>query len=423
MHGTIKEGARGTSECIDRKRGVFRIYFSMGKDPDTGKYLRSPYRRVHCKSKNPKNWPSEVSKALEAYRLELEGMEKEPDKPKRLYDYALSFHGDRKAVFGSIAAFDREELDVEHIGELFGNPLLSSLRPDDISAAYERARKSGRFSESEIRRIHIKLKQIMENAVDNDRITKNPCRHVKLPKVNYEARNALSSSEAARLLGCLREEAPSSFVTCTMLLLLCGMRKGEALGLSWERYDPSKKTLRIEKQYSSKYGLRDPKSKMSRREISIGGELASYLERWKRIQQEELLELGFSWNEQTPIVHSIGVLRGADEPSVNRMNDHNYSRAFRNFSVKHGFGSFETKRTSVDKEGEKHYIGTGYSGLKPHELRHTHATLLVGAKADIKTIQARLGHASPSTTLSIYSHFIPANDQKAAETFDSILEN
>ena len=84
----------------------------------------------------------------------------------------------------------------------------------------------GRFSESEIRRIHIKLKQVMEDAVDNDLVGKNPCRGVKLPKQNVEARKALSADEAARLLAVLLEEKPSSFITCTMLLLLCGLRKG-----------------------------------------------------------------------------------------------------------------------------------------------------------------------------------------------------
>lgn len=73
---------------------------------------------------------------------------------------------------GSPLAYEREGLDIRHIRELFGNPDLNQLKSDDIRAAYAKARKGGRFSESEIRRIHIKLKQIMEDAVDNDLVGK-----------------------------------------------------------------------------------------------------------------------------------------------------------------------------------------------------------------------------------------------------------
>lgn len=326
---------------------------------------------------------------------------------------------------GSPLAYEREALDIRHIRELFGNPRMDEFKSDDIRAAYARSRKSGRFSESEIRRIHIKLKQIMEDAVDNDLVAKNPCRGVGLPKQNIEARKALSVEEASRLLSILLQEKPSSFVTCTMLLLLCGLRKGEALGLSWEDYDSKEKTLKIVKQYTNDKVLRPPKSKMSRRKIAIGNELAGYLDGWKKTQREELKSFTLGQNPQTPIVHSIGTVEtnGGTRAIVARMDGHNYSRAFRIFAAKNGFGSFEKSREVVGADGVTRTRYTGYSGLKPHELRHTQATLLVGANADIKTIQARLGHASPSTTLSIYSHFIEANDQDAAATFDSLLSS
>lgn len=41
----------------------------------------------------------------------------------------------------------------------------------------------------------------------------------------------------------------------------------------------------------------------------------------------------------------------------------------------------------------------GFDGLKFHELRHTQATMLLGAGVDVKTVQTRLGHASRSITL------------------------
>ena len=81
METRIKPTAKGTSEPIKGKPGSFRIYFSLGRDPESGKngkrvrYLKTPKRTIHCKSKNPKNWPGEVANALDAYRKELETYE------------------------------------------------------------------------------------------------------------------------------------------------------------------------------------------------------------------------------------------------------------------------------------------------------------------------------------------------------------
>lgn len=56
-----------------------------------------------------------------------------------------------------------------------------------------------------------------------------------------------------------------------------------------------------------------------------------------------------------------------------------------------------------------------------HNLRHTHATWLLQSGADFRTVQERLGHANPSTTLAIYAHVMPGRDAAAAETFQRAL--
>ena len=62
----------------------------------------------------------------------------------------------------------------------------------------------------------------------------------------------------------------------------------------------------------------------------------------------------------------------------------------------------------------------GFSGLNMHELRHTQATMLLGAGVDVKTVQTRMGHAKSSHTLDLYAHAIPANDKVAAELMGAI---
>lgn len=423
MRARIRASAKGCTEPVKGKPGTYRLYFSLGKDEQTGKYLRSPKRTYHCKSKNPKNWDTELKNALSDYRSELEGESALERGSWSVSDYADEFHRMREGTFGSPLAYEREGYDVRHIRELFGGIGIDALRPDDIRRAYATARERGRFKEGEIRRIHTKLKQVMQDAVDNELIQRNPCSSIKLPKANVEARQSLSVEEASRLLSCLDEEGLSPGTVCTMLLLQCGLRKGEALGLSWEDYDPEERRLRINKQFTNDKKLRSPKSKASRRVVSVGNSMAEWLERWRELQRKELAKYSIQQAGDTPIVHGVNVSK--DECGLHavvvRVDGHNYSRWFRDFCVDNGFGEYEKVTNVFMRNGKERKRGKHYRGLVPHALRHTQATLLIGEGADVKTVQARLGHASPNTTLSIYAHAIDANDRKAAATIDSVL--
>ena len=61
------------------------------------------------------------------------------------------------------------------------------------------------------------------------------------------------------------------------------------------------------------------------------------------------------------------------------------------------------------------------AGTTFHTLRHTHASYMVAAGVDFRTVQERLGHASPSTTLGLYAHAMPGRDAQAAAGFEEIL--
>ncbi|HEY5247354.1 MAG TPA: tyrosine-type recombinase/integrase, partial [Dermatophilaceae bacterium] len=56
-----------------------------------------------------------------------------------------------------------------------------------------------------------------------------------------------------------------------------------------------------------------------------------------------------------------------------------------------------------------------------HDLRHTHATMLLRAGVDPKVVSERLGHSSISMTLDTYSHVMPGMQQEAAEKIDAGL--
>jgi hypothetical protein len=63
----------------------------------------------------------------------------------------------------------------------------------------------------------------------------------------------------------------------------------------------------------------------------------------------------------------------------------------------------------------------GYGDMRLHDLRHFAATRLMAAGVPVRTVSGRLGHANPSTTLSVYAHFVEASDQEAASVVGKLV--
>lgn len=397
----------GKGTFSEIRPGVYQYRHNLGKDPETGKYRYSPKRTIHTKRK------SEVRAALESYKVELNTGVVVKTASKTVGEYARKFHELRAGTMGSELAYKREGLDIKHIGELLGNCRLQSLRPPMIKQAYADARKSGRFSENELNKVNTKLNQILKETVNDELIAKNPCEKISVPRPASAERQALSVEEASRLFECLNDEGMDAHIIGTLLLLDTGMRRGEMLGLAWGCFDAEKGTVFIAQQFANDKTLRAPKSKSSRRHISLSDGMVAALVRWKGLQAEYLGKIGKDQTDETPVVNSdLG----------DHMDPNNYSRWFRTFCVKHAFGTFSSYEEFTDTQGRKRTRRTGYKGLTPHMLRHTQATLLIGSATDIKTVQSRLGHSSVNLTLNTYSHAIAANDKKAANTFGDLIE-
>lgn len=65
-------------------------------------------------------------------------------------------------------------------------------------------------------------------------------------------------------------------------------------------------------------------------------------------------------------------------------------------------------------------VAASYEGLCFHELRHTQATLPIGSKCDIETVQHRLGHSGVETTLNICAHAIDASEKAVVMTIEAL---
>jgi integrase len=59
--------------------------------------------------------------------------------------------------------------------------------------------------------------------------------------------------------------------------------------------------------------------------------------------------------------------------------------------------------------------------VRLHDLRHTHATVLLSHRVPIHVVSARLGHASAVVTMTVYAHVLPGSDQEAADQFAALI--
>lgn len=224
MSGRSSLSGIGSVEKTGRKN-TWRIRVALGKDPVTGKYRKSPSRTVH-------GTKSEATKALMEYRAEI--MDASAVRPSDITvgEYAVRFHEEREHEFRSPLAWNREAYEIKRIAEAFGAYRLQELDTLTLRSAYSRMRKEG-ATESRLHRVHQKLSQIMNQAVDDGLVVKNPCSPISIPRPKPKGRHSLTVGEAQRLNSTILG-MPVSAQHCAVLLALhTGMRRGEVLGLTW----------------------------------------------------------------------------------------------------------------------------------------------------------------------------------------------
>ena len=403
----------GNGTIMDVKPGkVYRLRHCIGKDPVTKKYLKSPWKTVYCTKREARDELAKYKQELIEKEELANSPEKAPVPTVQAYVEAyLNIRATNKKLSANTLMHDK--CDFAHVVKLFGDFALDELTPDIINARCSSYRLAEGKSLNVISRIAKSLKTLYRRAVIDGLIEyrQNPCFGIDIDQPEPSNRKSLTVNEFRRLTAIVESAPISARYVAVKIGLATGMRKGEVLGLTWDAVDMEACKFSIRQQFTQDGSLKGPKSKAGNRILSIDKNTVRYLVRWKK-KQALILEMhGMKQTPDTPVVNSEN--GGFQDPRA-------FSRWFRDFCVKNGFGEY--KETSVYRDGQGKYDGwrrtrkSGYEGLCFHELRHTQATLLIGSKCDIKTVQHRLGHSDIETTLNIYAHAIDANDEAAAQT-------
>lgn len=284
---------------------------------------------------------------------------------------------------------------------LFNNhiiPTFGDLRIEKINALFcQKVVNKWAKTLSTTNQIKTYANVVFKYAVKLEYITRNPMENITVPKKRRQTAkkddNFYTKQELQAFLSVLdHNKRPFNFFR---ILAYTGMRKSELLALQWSDVDLDNNQITINKTLArgvSRNIIQSPKTESSNRVISIDYETANILKRWRLVQRSTMLRRGFNTSASNQLL----------------------------------FTSLHNKR--LNTTDPFHWLNTIYKDnpklkqITVHGFRHTCASLMFEAGADVKQVQTRLGHSSVQTTLNIYTHTTAENERKSVDAFIKYME-
>jgi integrase len=372
---------------IATRNGHHSIVVDMGKDPITGK-RRQQWISVKGNKKVAEHMLPKILMQLQG------GTFVKPTKVTVRDHFKQWIDGYVEPNLSPATADLYRTMVIKHILPCLGNTVLAELKPQAIQKLYSEKMKSG-LSNRTVQIIHSVLHKGLENAVKTGLIMWNPLVAVECPKIQRREMVTMNETDIHLFLDYART---SNYYPLFYSLLFTGMRRSEALALKWADVDLLLLKISINKSLSylnkSKDGnrilIKAPKTAKSRRNISITPSNAAVLREYYQKQNETRQSLGLPLLAESDFVFCT--VEG--KPYLPNSITHTWIKLVRRCGLK---------------------------GIRLHDTRHSHASLLLKQGVHPKIVQERLGHASIAITLDLYSHVAPGMQEAAAMKFDEIV--
>jgi integrase len=276
-----------------------------------------------------------------------------------------------------------------HIKPALGRVPLLKLSAHQLSALYARKLEEG-LAANTVRHLHACLHAALEDALMHDQVIRNVADLVRPPKAPHLDMQTYTPEQANRLLDAAQGDRLEAMY---VLMLTSGCRLGELLGLRWSALDLDRAEMQISmalKDVSSRRTLGRPKTPRSRRTIPLTLRAIEALKHHRIEQMEERLAYGPDWNAQNLVfVTTTG---------------NAYART--NWR-KQQYVPMITK--------------AGLPYIRPHDLRHTAATLLLLEGVQPIVVSELLGHSSVAFTLQTYGHVQAEMRKPARDAMERIF--
>jgi len=280
-------------------------------------------------------------------------------------DTWLQGYGTRRA-----STVRQAKVHIKHIVAEFGPMPLSAVRPSQVKAWTTKLRESG-LAESTVYAVYRRLSQIYADAVHDGIVPRSPCSRRTSPRKGKQIPYVATTEQVWGLYDAMPERLRVS----VLLGALVGLRVSEACGLRVQDVDFMRGVVTPAVQYPA-----EPlKTEMSKTPIPIPRSLA--LELAAQVQR---------WPAPTLLTNDDG----------GQLGPWQLERAIRAARAK---------------------VAGLPDGFRFHDLRHYFASLLINSGANVKVVQTRLRHASAKTTLDVYGHLFPDQDEATRTAVDAVL--
>lgn len=241
-----------------------------------------------------------------------------------------------------------------------------------------------------VQNVRAVIRSALNDAVKWNLIDSNPAVHTSIARVPKADRTGLTFAQGKTLLA---EVAEDRFHALYVLAAVCGMRRGECLGLRWSDIDYEKREIRIRQQVivtGNRSTITRLKTDGSSRTVPMLLMVESSLRRRRELLQEERAFAGSAWQD-----HDLVFPSRVGTP---------YAPA------------------NLYKQYKAHLKRAGLPDASFHSLRHTAASFLVAMNVHPRIAMRILGHTDVKTTMEIYSHAQQDDLREALELVEAQLQ-
>lgn len=252
-------------------------------------------------------------------------------------------------------------------------------------------RNTDPLSDKTILEYHRLISTILAQAEKEMLVPYNAAAKATPPQAKKKDPNYFQPETVSAILEALESE-PLKWRLITHLMLVTGCRRGEVMGLKWEKVDFETGKVKIDRELIStkSKGVYEDSTKTSdMRILTLPKETMQLLKQHKHDQLRLQIANGDRW---------INTGYVFTQDNGDRMNPDSPTGWLKDFADRHGLPH-----------------------INPHAFRHTVASVLLANGTDIVTVSKQLGHANVTTTENFYSHIIEENKAKAAECIADVL--
>ena len=268
-----------------------------------------------------------------------------------------------------------EQALASHVLPDLGGMRLGDVTAADLQALVERLRGKG-LSASTITNALNPVQALYRRATQLGHVMHNPCRDVSLPTIRSQREHAADPGDAGRMIRVLPEQDQCAWA----LAFYGGLRLGELRALRWDDIDEAAGLIHVQRSWDAREGEIEPKSFAGRRDVPIIAALRPFLtaQRARCAWQPTGLALGSS--KSVPFSYN-----------------------------------------GLYRRSAKAWEATGFPRVTPHQARHSFASYLIAAGADVKAMTEIMGHASVRQSFDRYGHLLRDSHTNTVTKLDALL--